>query len=46
MNVKRIIDLVEKSFLVLIARFTVAAMGQEVILLISKTATWNSKTCS
>lgn len=34
MNVKRTIDLVEKSFLILIALFTVAAMGQEVMLLI------------
>ncbi len=34
MNVKRIIDLVEKSFLILIALFTVAAMAQEVMLLI------------
>ena len=34
MNVKRIIDLVEKSFLISIAVFTVAAMGQEVMLLI------------
>ena len=34
MNVKRTIDLVEKSFLVLIAVFTVAAMAQEVMLLI------------
>lgn len=35
MNVKRIIDLVEKTFLVLIALFTIAAMAQEVILLIT-----------
>ena len=34
MNVKRVIDLVEKSFLILIALFTVAAMAQEVMLLI------------
>ena len=34
MKVKRIIDLVEKSFLILIALLTVAAMGQEVMLLI------------
>ncbi|MBC7609211.1 MAG: phosphate-starvation-inducible PsiE family protein [Polaromonas sp.] len=34
MNVKRIIDLVEKLFLILIALFTVAAMAQEVMLLI------------
>lgn len=34
MNVKRIIDLVEKSFLILIALFTVAAMAQEVVLLV------------
>jgi protein PsiE len=35
MNVKRIIDLVEKSFLILIALFTVAAMAQEVITLVN-----------
>ena len=34
MSVKRIIDLVEKSFLILIALFTVAAMAQEVMLLV------------
>ena len=34
MNVKSIIHFVEKSFLVIIAFFTVAAMAQEVILLI------------
>lgn len=34
MTVKRIIDLVEKSFLILIALFTVAAMAQEVMLLV------------
>jgi protein PsiE len=34
MNVKNIIGLVEKSFLIIIAFFTVAAMGQEVLLLI------------
>ena len=34
MNVKNIIHLVEKSFLVIIAFFTVAAMAQEVMLLI------------
>jgi protein PsiE len=33
-NVKNIIGLVEKSFLIIIAFFTVAAMGQEVLLLI------------
>lgn len=35
MSVKYIIGLVEKSFLVIIAFFTIAAMGQEVLLLIS-----------
>ncbi len=35
MNVKNIIGLVEKSFLVIIAFFTIAAMAQEVLLLIS-----------
>ena len=34
MNVKQIIQWVERSFLVIIALFTVAAMAQEVILLI------------
>ena len=34
MNVKNIIGLVEKSFLIIIAFFTIAAMGQEVVLLI------------
>lgn len=34
MNVKNIIGFVEKAFLVIIAFFTVAAMGQEVLLLI------------
>ena len=34
MNVKSIIHIVEKSFLVIIAFFTVAAMAQEVMLLI------------
>jgi protein PsiE len=34
MNVKRIIDLTEKAFLVLIALFTCAAMVQEVLALI------------
>jgi protein PsiE len=34
MNVKKTIDVVEKSFLILIALFTVAAMAQEVVLLI------------
>lgn len=34
MNVKHIIGLVEKLFLIIIAIFTVAAMGQEVLLLI------------
>ena len=34
MNVKNIIGLVEKAFLIIIAFFTVAAMGQEVLLLI------------
>jgi len=34
MTVKKIIDVVEKSFLILIALFTVAAMVQEVMLLI------------
>lgn len=33
MNVKRAIDITEKSFLVLIALFTVAAMVQEVLVL-------------
>ena len=35
MNVKSIIHIVEKSFLVIIAFFTVAAMAQEVLLLIT-----------
>ena len=35
MNVKGIIHIVEKSFLVIIAFFTVAAMAQEVLLLIT-----------
>ena len=35
MNVKSIIHIVEKSFLVIIAFFTVAAMAQEVMLLIT-----------
>ena len=34
MDVKRIIDIVEKIFLALIAVFTVVAMGQEVMMLI------------
>ena len=34
MNVKNIIGLVEKAFLIIIAFFTVAAMGQEVLLLV------------
>jgi protein PsiE len=34
MNVKNIIGLVEKLFLIIIAFFTIAAMGQEVVLLI------------
>lgn len=34
MNVKHIVGLVEKLFLIIIAIFTVAAMGQEVLLLI------------
>ena len=34
MDVKRIVDIVEKIFLALIAVFTVVAMGQEVMLLI------------
>lgn len=34
MNVKNIIGLVEKSFLIIIAFFTIAAMGQEVLVLI------------
>jgi protein PsiE len=36
MNVKRAIDLTEKAFLVLIALFTVAAMVQEVLLLVDQ----------
>jgi protein PsiE len=36
MNVKNIITLVEKLFLIIIAVFTVAAMGQEIFSLISK----------
>ncbi|MBP6851842.1 MAG: phosphate-starvation-inducible PsiE family protein [Rhodoferax sp.] len=36
MNVKRAIDLTEKAFLVLIALFTVAAMAQEVLLLVDQ----------
>ena len=35
MNVKTIIGLVEKVFLIIIAFFTIAAMAQEVLLLIS-----------
>ena len=35
MNVKNIIGLVEKLFLIIIAIFTVAAMGQEIFSLIS-----------
>jgi len=35
MNVKNIIGLVEKLFLIIIAVFTVAAMGQEIFSLIS-----------
>lgn len=35
MNVKNIIGLIEKIFLVIIAIFTVAAMGQEIFALIS-----------
>ena len=35
MNVKSIIGWVEKSFLIIIAVFTVAAMAQEVMLLIN-----------
>ena len=35
MNVKNIIGLVEKVFLIIIAIFTVAAMGQEIFSLIS-----------
>jgi protein PsiE len=35
MNVKNIIGLVEKIFLIIIAIFTVAAMGQEIFSLIS-----------
>ena len=35
MNVKNIIGWVEKAFLIIIAFFTVAAMGQEVLLLIN-----------
>ena len=35
MNVKSVIHIVEKSFLVIIAFFTVAAMAQEVMLLIT-----------
>jgi protein PsiE len=34
MNIKRMIDAVEKLFLVLIAGFTVVAMGQEILLLV------------
>jgi protein PsiE len=34
MNIKRLIDVVEKIFLVLIAGFTVVGMGQEILLLI------------
>ena len=34
MNVKRAIELTEKGFLMLIAVFTVVAMGQEVMLLL------------
>ena len=34
MNVKNIIGLVEKAFLIIIAFFTIAAMAQEVLLLI------------
>ena len=35
MNVKNIIGLVEKAFLIIIAFFTIAAMAQEVLLLIN-----------
>ena len=35
MDVKNIIGLVEKLFLIIIAVFTVAAMGQEIFSLIS-----------
>lgn len=34
MNIKRLIDAVEKLFLALIACFTVIAMGQEILLLV------------
>ena len=34
MNVKNIIGLIEKAFLIIIAFFTIAAMGQEVLVLI------------
>ena len=34
MNVKNIIGFIEKSFLIIIAFFTIAAMGQEVLVLI------------
>jgi protein PsiE len=34
MNIKRLIDVVEKLFLVLIAGFTAIGMGQEILLLI------------
>ncbi len=34
MNIKRLIDAVEKLFLVTIAVFTVIAMGQEILTLI------------
>ena len=34
MNIKRLIDAVEKLFLALIAGFTVIAMGQEILVLI------------
>ena len=36
MNVKNIIGLVEKLFLIIIAIFTIAAMGQEIFSLISR----------
>ena len=36
MSIKRIIDLTEKSFLVIIALFTVGAMVQEIMVLIEQ----------
>ena len=36
MTIKRIIDVTEKSFLVIIALFTVGAMAQEVMMLIEQ----------